>query len=613
MLDRIGSPADVKALKSEELPQLCGELREYITDHVSVTGGHLSSNLGAVELTVAVHRVFDTSRDRLVFDVGHQSYVHKLLTGRRDRFDTLRTLGGLSGFPDPEESGHDAFIAGHASNSISVALGMARARTLAGEDYDVIALIGDGAMTGGLAYEAMNDAGQSGEKLIIILNDNEMSIARNVGGIASHLARQRLKPGYMRAKNAYRRITKKTAFGRWIYKHTSRMKSRVRRQILASSMFEDMGLQYAGPVSGHDLTRLTEALTWAKEQTEPVLVHVVTKKGKGKQYAEQNPGKYHGVGPFDPVTGAVPPAKQTFSDVFGQTMTELARQDSRVTAITAAMTDGTGLSEFSRLFPERFVDVGIAEEHAVSMAAGMAAGGAKPVVAVYSTFLQRAYDMLMHDVAITGQHVVLAVDRAGLVGADGRTHQGIFDTAFLSTVPGMKIYCPAGFEELRVMLRKAVLEETCPVAVRYPRGGEGAFTDCVTDGAAVLRSGDDCTIVTYGVTVNDALETARRLEQRGKSAEIVKLGLIAPLELESVFASVRKTGCLIVAEEASARFCVGERIAAALEQAGIAARVVLKNLGDGFVPHGSVEQLRRLTGIDPESLEKAVLEALAHE
>ncbi len=457
LLDSIHSPADVRALPEGQLPQLCQELREFLVKSVSQTGGHLASNLGAVELTVAIHRVFDTERDRLVFDVGHQCYVHKMLTGRRERFATLRQLDGLSGFPKPHESVHDAFIAGHASNSVSVALGMARARTLGGEDYRVLALIGDGALTGGLAYEGLNNAGASGEPLIVILNDNGMSINPNVGAMPSHLARLRSRPGYYHFKKWYRSLFGPRPMKNLLYRFNHKVKTFLKRNLFpGSTLFEDMGFTYLGPVDGHDLPRLCDTLDWARELDCPVVVHVNTVKGKGWSFAERNPDMYHGVGPFDLESGLLKKAgEESFSSVFGKALADFAREDSRVCAVTAAMADGTGLSGFAKTFPDRFFDVGIAEGHGVSMAAGMAARGLLPVFAVYSTFLQRSYDMLIHDVALEQLHVVLGVDRAGLVGADGETHHGCFDPLFLPALPGYTVLCPASFAELRRMLRRA--------------------------------------------------------------------------------------------------------------------------------------------------------------
>lgn len=614
ILDKINLPTDLKTLDNSQLSTLCHELRQFMIQSISKTGGHLASNLGAVELTVAVHRVFDTAFDRLVFDVGHQSYVHKLLTGRMDRFDTLRQFGGISGFPKPSESRHDAFIAGHASNSISVALGMARARTLSRRAYNVLAVIGDGALTGGLAYEALNDAGESGEPLIIVLNDNGMCITPNVGGMAKYLSRQRIKPSYTAFKKKYRRLMEKLPGGRHIYNFTHSVKSAFKEALLHCSMFEEMGLQYAGPIDGHDIAHLTQALTWAKSLGEPVLIHVITQKGKGYIYSETTPDVYHGVSPFDYKKGVMAGSagSSCFSAVFGDEMIRLAQQDFRVCAISAAMTSGTGLTDFAGRFPDRFFDVGIAEGHAAAMAGGMASQNMMPVFAVYSTFLQRSYDMLLHDIALMNQHVVLAVDRAGLVGADGETHQGVFDVGFLSTVPNMKILCPASFQELREMLRHAVLKMDGPVAVRYPKSGEGRYKDgFFIDGTVsfskCLREGTDVTIVTYGVNINIALDAADLLENRSISCDVIKLDFINPIDYEAVDMSLLKTGRLIVLEECVAQGSVGERIAAHCVQSCITtAAVRLMNLGSRFIQQGSIDELRHMCGLDVEGLVGAV-------
>ena len=533
ILETIHSPADVKALDKSQLPQLCQELREFLIESVSRTGGHLASNLGAVELTVAIHRVFDTASDRLVFDVGHQCYVHKALTGRQELFSTLRQLDGLSGFPKPYESGHDAFIAGHASNSVSVALGMARGRTLQKKDYSVLALIGDGALTGGLAYEGLNNAGASGEPLIVILNDNGMSINPNVGAMPTHLSRLRSKPAYYHFKKWYRGLFGKRPMENGLYRFSHRVKTALKKALWpGSTLFEDMGFTYLGPIDGHDLPRLCDMLQWAKEQDGPVLVHVHTVKGKGYSFAEQNPGKFHGISPFDPETGLVKKSGgESFSSVFGKALTDCAARDPRVCAITAAMADGTGLSDFAKEFPERFFDVAIAEGHGVSMAAGLASQGMIPVFAVYSTFLQRGYDQLIHDVALERLHVVFGVDRAGLVGPDGETHHGCFDPLFLCTIPSFTVLCPSNFAELRSMLKRAVFELDGPVAVRYPRGGEGAFReDLSAEPVARLRQGSDVTLLGYGVLVNNLLEAADLLAAKGIQAEVLKLNQISPLD-----------------------------------------------------------------------------------
>ena len=599
-------------LTDQEGEALCARMRQELVENVSKTGGHLASNLGAVELTVAIHRVFDTSVDRLVFDVGHQCYPHKMLTGRREKMSTLRQYGGIAGFPKPSESVHDAFIAGHASNSVAVALGMARARTMLEEDYKVIALIGDGALTGGLSYEGLSNAGECGQQILVILNDNGMSITPNVGGIADHLAKQRLKPQYLTFKKHYRRIMNANALGRAVYRVTHRIKQALKQTLLPCSMFEDMGFHYLGPVDGHNLPLLTKILRYAKELDEPVLLHVKTVKGKGFTPAEENPDSFHGVAPFDPATGkAKREAGENFSAVFGRTLTRLAGQDRRVCAVTAAMTGGTGLERFAQAFPDRFFDVGIAEGAAVSMAAGMAKQGALPVFAVYSTFLQRSYDMLLHDVAIDNLHVVLGVDRAGLVGDDGETHHGLFDVAYLDTVPNMTVLAPASFAELEVMLNRALFHLSGPVAVRYPRGGEGAYLGSGgEEPAVILRQGSDITLVSYGTEINDVLEAAQLLEAQGVQAEVVKINQLTPLDSELVERSVSKTGVLLAAEEQCAQGCIGQRLAARLELSGILGKTVLVNCGKGFVPHGAASLLKRDLSLDGIGICKKALEVL---
>jgi 1-deoxy-D-xylulose-5-phosphate synthase len=607
ILSSITSPEDIKALDKELLPQLCQEIREFLIKSISKTGGHLSSNLGAVELTVAIHRVYDTSRDRLVFDVGHQSYVHKLLTGRRESFGTLRSLGGIAGFPKPVESVHDAFIAGHASNSVSVALGMARARTRQGQDYNVVALIGDGALTGGLAYEGLSDAGESGEPLVVILNDNGMSINPNVGGISKLLARQRVKPGYLSFKRTYRRIVGKIPP---LYRFLHKIKERIKDILLPETMFEQMGFIYLGPVDGHDIFQMESVLRWARELKCPVLVHAKTQKGRGYSFAEENPEACHGVSPFDPEKGIPENGDECFSTVFGEALKSLALKDESICAITAAMESGTGLTAFAREFPGRFFDVGIAEGHAVSMAAGMAKQGVKPVVAVYSSFLQRSYDMLIHDVSLQRLHVVLAVDRAGLVGQDGETHHGVFDVNYFCSVPHMAVLCPSSFAELRDMLELALYRISGPAAVRYPRGGEGMYKDSTAKLPAVkLREGTDITIVSYGILINQALAAAEMLLERGITAEVVKLNLINPLDEKTVLASLERTGRLLVAEDACSAGSVGGRLMSAVAASGLVLQGArLLNLGSGIVTHGTVEELLGLNSLDARGLVAAALE-----
>ena len=617
LLETIHSPADVKALDHTQLPQLCQELRTFLIENVSQTGGHFASNLGVVELTVAIHRVFDTAQDRLVFDVGHQSYVHKALTGRQELFSTLRQFGGLSGFPKPYESVHDAFIAGHASNSVSVALGMARARTLQSKDYNVLALIGDGALTGGLAYEGLNNAGASGEPLIVLLNDNGMSINPNVGSMPSHLSHLRSKPAYYHFKKWYHGLFGENPMGNPIYRFNHRVKTSLKKALWpGSTLFEDMGFTYLGPVDGHDLDRLCNTLEWAKHLHCPVVVHINTVKGKGCSYAEENPGKFHGVGPFDPANGqSKKPGGPNFSSVFGKALTEYAGEDPRVCAVTAAMADGTGLTEFAKTYPKRFFDVAIAEAHGVSMSAGLASQGMIPVFAVYSTFLQRGYDQLIHDISLEQLHVVLGIDRAGLVGADGETHHGCFDALFLSEIPGFTVLCPANFAELRRMLRKALFEIEGPVALRYPRGGEGAYTDDSGDAPVVrLREGSDVTLVSYGILINHVLEAADLLAQQGIQAEVLKINQISPLSYDMLKDHFGHTDTLLVLEDSFGAGCVGQRISAILAQNHCAPKhLLLKNLGKTYAPEGSVQQLETRFGLDAQGIVKTVLEEREHE
>ena len=614
ILERINSPADVKRLSGEETALLCEELRQFLVEQVSRTGGHLASNLGVVELTVAIHRVFDTARDRLVLDVGHQCYVHKALTGRRELFGTLRQFGGLSGFPKPYESGHDAFMAGHASDSVSVALGMARARTLLAKDYHVVAVIGDGALGGGLSFEGLNDAGGSGEPLVVILNDNGMSIDRNVGGLSKHLSRMRTDPEYYEFKKKYRKTLEKLPAGRTLYEWSHEVKSAVKKTLLPplSTVFEEMGFSYMGPVDGHDIQRLTAVLREAREAKRPVLVHVHTVKGNGYAYALREPERFHGVPPFDPATGKVrKESGETFSHVFGETLCQLARQDDRVCAITAAMADGTGLTDFAKEFPRRFFDVGIAEGHGVAMAGGMAKQGLVPVFAVYDTFLQRGYDMLVQDLALEKLHAVLAVDRCGIVGADGETHHGCLD--YLSQIPGMTVLVPASFDELRQMLRRAVEDIPGSVAVRYPRGGENGYAGGWNgDAVQVLREGGDAAVVTCGILTGEVLRAADALQAEGVGVRVVKLAQVSPLDGKGLCAALDGVKRLVVAEDQLRAGGLGERLSALLleQNAGIG-KIRLRNAGTALPTQGSTAQLWHELGLDAEGIAQAVREVLA--
>ncbi len=614
ILERINSPADVKRLSGEETALLCEELRQFLVEQVSRTGGHLASNLGVVELTVAIHRVFDTARDRLVLDVGHQCYVHKALTGRRELFGTLRQFGGLSGFPKPYESEHDAFMAGHASDSVSVALGMARARTLLAKDYHVVAVIGDGALGGGLSFEGLNDAGGSGEPLVVILNDNGMSIDRNVGGLSKHLSRMRTDPEYYEFKKKYRKTLEKLPAGRTLYEWSHEVKSAVKKTLLPplSTVFEEMGFSYMGPVDGHDIQRLTAVLREAREAKRPVLVHVHTVKGNGYAYALREPERFHGVPPFDPATGKVrKESGETFSHVFGETLCQLARQDDRVCAITAAMADGTGLTDFAKEFPRRFFDVGIAEGHGVAMAGGMAKQGLVPVFAVYDTFLQRGYDMLVQDLALEKLHAVLAVDRCGIVGADGETHHGCLD--YLSQIPGMTVLVPASFDELRQMLRRAVEDIPGSVAVRYPRGRENGYAGGWNgDAVQVLREGGDAAVVTCGILTGETLRAADALQAEGVGVRVVKLAQVSPLDGKELCAALDGVKRLVVAEDQLRAGGLGERLSALLleQDAGIG-KIRLRNAGTALPTQGSTAQLWHELGLDAEGIAQAVREVLA--
>ena len=610
ILDTINNNEDLRAVRAEDIPSLCSEIRSFLIDNVSKTGGHLASGLGAVEITVALHRVYDPYKDRILFDVGHQAYVHKLLTGRKNRFSSLRQYGGISGFPKPEESDADPFVAGHASDSVSVAMGMARARTLRGEDYDVVAVIGDGSLTGGLCFEGLSDAGESREPIVIILNDNGMSINRSVGGISKLLSRARLRPGYVRFKKAYRRMMQNFP---GLYFRLHRIKERIKKDLLPQGgIFSDLGLEYLGPVDGHDEAALETAIRWARRQRGPVLIHAVTVKGKGYAPAEMYPELYHGVGSFDPAVGIQNSETEDFSFRFGSAAVRLAEKDPTVCAVTAAMVKGTGLEGFAARFPERFFELGIVEEHAAAMCAGMARQGLKPIFAVYSTFLQRSYDMLIEDIALTKEHVVFAVDRAGVVGRDGITHQGSFDIAYLSTVPGMKLYAPASYAEIDSMLDIALEDETGPVALRYPRGSEGRYReDHSRESVSVLREGKDITIVCYGITVNAALEASEMLEKEGVRVQLIKINLILPLQTSVCMDSLRTTGTLLTVEDACRAGSVGTKLLAEAAASGVTLKgSALLDLGDGVVTHGTPERLHHELGMDAEGIFRKAMELL---
>lgn len=600
VLDSVNSIEDLKKLPEEQLDVLAEEIRSFMVEHVAQTGGHLASSLGAVDIIIAMHRVFDSPTDRIVFDVGHQSYAHKILTGRKDAFGTLRQKDGLSGFPKREESEHDAFNTGHASTAISAALGYARAKQLRHADGTVVALIGDGAMTGGMAMEAMNDAGSANLPIIVILNDNDMSIAPNVGAIHRQLINLRLSDGYVQFKRKLVRMLDTGATGRWLTRHMENFKNRVKSFLLPNRLFEEMGFHYYGPIDGHDIHGMILAFERAKNLSGAVVVHVTTKKGKGYGFAEADPERFHGIGPFDPATGKTKPSSgKSNSEVFGETMCRMARENPCVTAITAAMPRGTGLEPFSKAFPDRFFDVGICEEHAVTMAAGMAAGGLRPVVAIYATFLQRAYDQILHDVCLQKLPVVFAVDRSGLVGSDGETHQGVYDAAFLSTLPGMNLYFPATQEELSAMLELAVALRR-PAAVLYNRGSlmSAPIRTPIEFGRwETIEEIRPVTIVAAGDMVEAAVPVAKEL-----GAGLVSARFLSPVD-EAILLELKEKCSRIVTVEDRVN-TLGKAVASRVMPVPVTALCV-PNVA---IRQATTEQQRVFCGISEDDIRKAVLE-----
>ena len=558
ILKGVDKPEDLRKLNISQKEQLANEIRKEIINIVSETGGHLASNLGITELTIALHSVFNTPKDKIVWDVGHQTYVHKILTGRKDKMNTLRQLGGISGFPKIKESEYDSFDTGHSSTSISIALGMARARDIKNENNNVIAVIGDGALTGGMALEALNDAGNSKTKLIVILNDNEMSISKNVGGIATFLTKIRTRKFYKKSNNSIRKALENTPkVGTPIIRLARRIKYSLKQLFLPNMFFEDLGFKYLGPVDGHDIERLEWILKLAKKEQEPVLVHVITKKGKGYIPAEENPDKFHATGSFEIETGkSKKEKKKDYSAVFGEKLVELAKNNKKIVAITAAMTDGTGLKQFKEKYPNRFFDVGIAEQHAISLAAGMAKEGLRPVVPIYSSFYQRAYDQVIHDICIENMPVVICVDRAGVVGNDGETHQGLLDLAFFNIVPNLKLMAPKDFKEIEQMLEYAITLNS-PVVIRYPRGGENEkvkfekHEEIIEGKAEILKEGKDVSIIAIGKMVAKGMEIAEKLEKQGKSVELINARFLKPFDKEKIIETITKTKNVITIEDAS--------------------------------------------------------------
>lgn len=620
LLNRIEKPEDVKALTVRELEQLASELRHFIIDTVSQNGGHLAPNLGTVELTLALYSVFSFPGDKLVWDVGHQAYTHKILTGRRDAFKTLRKKGGITGFPNRSESVYDAFGVGHASTSISAALGMALARDARGEKNQVIAVIGDGALTGGESFEALNNAGDLGTKLIVILNDNEMSIDANVGAMSEYLSRIRIAPQYARAKRDMCSLLMSIPhIGDKVYKTASYLKDGVRSVLVPGSLFEEMGFHYIGPIDGHNIGLLEEVLASAKEMEGPVLIHIHTVKGKGYKPAEQAPDKFHGVGCFDPSTGKS--AKKagcapSYTSVFSKALIELAKDRPDILAITAAMPSGTGLKAFGQAYPKRFFDVGIAEEHAMTLAAGMAAAGMHPVIALYSTFAQRAYDQLIHDVCLQNLPVTLCLDRAGLVGEDGPTHHGVFDLSYLRQMPNMCVMAPKDEEELRHMLATAIAIEG-PAAVRYPRGaGLGVpLTDSLetlpVGKAEVLQEEGNIAFLAVGTMVEKAKEAAAILKEEGIEAAVVNMRFIKPLDTELLGEMARTKRLLITAEENVLAGGFGSAVAEYLADHGIEVPLLRFGIPDRFIEQGTRRELLSLIGLQPDEMAERIRERLS--
>ncbi len=601
MLERIKSPEDLKKLNNEEMDILAGEIREFLVSSVADTGGHLASNLGVVELTMALHRVFDCPRDKIIWDVGHQSYVHKILTGRKEDFSMLRCYGGISGFPKTAESEYDAFNTGHSSTSVSAGLGLCRARDLKGEDFNVIAVIGDGSMTGGEAYEALNNA--VGTKLIVVLNDNNMSISQNVGGMSKYLSRLTNREGYYRLKNKVEHaLSCIPLIGKPVYKAVRYLKNKIRNLFFSGMFFSDLGLKYYGPIDGHDIKKLTAVFNQAKEKNKPCLIHVCTQKGKGYKFAEERPDKFHGISKFDVDTGEPLSGGKSFSSVFGKTMLNLAKENSRVCAVTAAMPEGTGLTEFSEKFPERFFDVGIAEQHAVTFSSALAMGGMIPYFAVYSTFLQRGFDQVLHDAALQNLHIVFAIDRAGLVGADGETHQGLYDFAYLKPIPNMTIMAPSDFAECESMLRMAK-DLKGVVAVRYPRGGEALSlpeSPLEYGKGRVLKEGKDAVIFAIGRMVSVALEASEILRGKGVEAAVCDMRFLKPVDREIVLKMNRKIAVSL--EDAVSIGGLGEEIRGIL-----GTDVIIKAFPDEVIGHGNDKILFKKYRLDAESIAEDVL------
>ena len=611
-LDSMNFPEDIKKLNDNELLNLGEEMRKFLIESVSKTGGHLSSNLGVVELTLSLFKTFDIGRDKLIWDVGHQSYIHKILTGRKDGFKNLRKKDGLSGFPKRSESVYDCFQTGHSSTSISASLGMARARDIKKEKHNVIAVIGDGALTGGLAFEALNDIGFRKTKMIIVLNDNQMSIAKNVGGLSIYLNKLRMKPKYNKIKSNINTELSKSKGGKVVLSNMLKLKNGLKSLVVDSMLFEDMGIKYIGPIDGHNIKLMNEVFSMAKNIDGPVIVHTITKKGKGYEFAEKSPSKFHGISPFNLENGEVcKTCCETYSSAFGKALNKIAKEDKDVVAITAAMPDGTGLIEFSKNFPERFFDVGIAEEHAVTLSAGMASSGLKPVFAVYSTFLQRAYDEIIHDVCIQNLPVVFAIDRAGVVGEDGETHQGILDISYLSTMPNMTIVAPKSLKEVEILLRWALNKKT-PVAIRYPKGGDKLnnlpiLKEINYGKWEVLNKGENLAIIACGKTVEFAMEALYKLKEKNINPTIINATFIKPIDEEKIKYLAENNFNIITVEDNMKQGGLGSSILNSLNNYNYKKTIKILAYEDKFIEQASVDIIYKENFLDSDGIVKTAL------
>ena len=617
MLEKIKSIEDLKKLNIAEKEELAKDIRKYILEIVSENGGHLASNLGVVELTIALHSVYNVPDDKIIWDVGHQTYVHKILTGRKEELKTLRKLNGIAGFPKTKESETDCFNTGHSSTSISAALGMARARDIMGKDNSVVAVIGDGALTGGMAIEALNDAGYSQCKMTVILNDNEMSISKNVGGLNMFLSKLRTKKLYTKSNISAKKIILKIPLvGKPFVRVVRRVKRSIKQLIIPKMFFEDIGFTYLGPVDGHNIQELENILRLSKQVEAPVLVHVLTKKGKGYKIAEENPDKFHSTGPFNIEIGeSKSKKKDDYSKVFGKKLVELAKNNPKIVAVTASMKDGTGLTEFQKQYPDRFFDVGIAEQHAIGFAAGMAKAGMIPVVPIYSSFYQRAYDQVIHDVAIQELPVVMCVDRAGAVGADGETHQGLLDMAFFRLVPNLSILAPKDFKELEDMLEFAV-NLGKPVVIRYPRGGEDNYrfnseNQIELGKAELLKDGEDITIIAIGKMVARAMKIAEKLQKEDIKAAVINSRFLKPLDKEKIKESVIKTKIVVTVEDGTIINGLATAVSEVIAENGIKDKKILNYAyPDKFIQHGSVAELEKIYGLDEEKIYNDILKEM---